>query len=74
MSDQKYGRVELVPDGMPSFVLLAKDAAALDALRWYRYSCQRIGSPEAHVAAIQQQIDRFRTWQKEHAGDVKVPV
>jgi hypothetical protein len=72
-NDQKFGRVEGVPEGEPCFILRAKDRCAVDAILAYADLCRLAGSPPEHVAEVGRQAQRFERWQAENLERLKIP-
>lgn len=73
--DKKYGRVILenqrnIGDNEPVFVFRAKDQELLPLLTVYRRFCELAGSPENHLAAIDDTAAEIKAWQAEHGTQV----
>lgn len=69
--DRKYGRVILenqrnVGDDEPVIVFRAQDRLLPKLLKVYRYMCELAGSPENHLAAIDDTAGVIKAWQAEH--------
>lgn len=74
--DNKYGRVTLenqrnIADDEPVIVFRAQDRLLPKLLKVYRYFCELAGSPENHLAAIDDTAATIKAWQAEH--QTKVP-
>lgn len=59
-------------EGIPIFVLTAKDKIALQALIEYRDSCGVICSNE-HYQGIEKRIDEFAEWESNNLNKMKIP-
>jgi hypothetical protein len=59
--------------GIPIFVLTAKDAVTLSTLDYYRSLCRAQECPQSHIAEIGERIDEFKQWQKANPAKVKLP-
>lgn len=59
-------------EGIPIFVLIAKDKIALKALIEYRDSCGVTCSDE-HYQAIEKRIDEFTKWESNNQSKMKIP-
>jgi hypothetical protein len=74
---QKSGRVTLeqggVPDDMPVFVVVAKDATAVELLSEYWRLCELYGSPSDQLEGVRQASAEFMAWQQDHRDEVHVP-
>lgn len=73
--DKKYGRVILenqrnIGDDELVFVFRAKDAMLLKVLKVYRYFCELAGSPENHLAAIDDNAEAIKAWQFQNGSQV----
>lgn len=78
--DQKYGNVEVekVPgnpfiEDEPVFLLRGRDVVAVATVRHYAQTCERHGSPKAHVESVLEAADAMAAWQKENPDVVKLP-
>jgi len=58
--------------GIPIFVLTAKDKVSLDTIIAYRDACEEICSNE-HYRGIEARIDEFAEWQELNFDKVKIP-
>ena len=58
---------------IPVFVITAKDANSLQALREYLEICVDDGCSLAHIAGIQDRIEEFEKWQAKNIDLVKQP-
>jgi hypothetical protein len=76
-TDLKYGEVTTefgnFIDGEPVFVFRARDSQLPDMLRNYRAKCQQAGSPQYHLATIDENIARIEEWQVANLNEVIVP-
>jgi hypothetical protein len=65
--DGKYGRVTLekgtIGDDEPVVVFRAQDKELLRVLKVYRDLCNAGGSPDRHLAAIDDASERIAAWQ-----------
>lgn len=61
------------PDDEPVFVLRGKDKAAATTIGSYADECEALGSPAAHVSAVQHAGGAMLAWQAQHPEHVKVP-
>jgi hypothetical protein len=62
----------VLPEDMPLFLLLGRDALAVKALREYEmYSERRAG--DAHLEALHLTIADFIRYRREHPDQMKVP-
>jgi hypothetical protein len=59
--------------GIPIFVLTAKDFVSTSTINRYRDLCRAEECDIAHIAEIGTRIDEFRKWQKENPDKVKLP-
>lgn len=62
----------IVPDD-EYMVFLAKDAAFLPTLQFYRSECVRLGADREHIEAVNRTIDRLVVWQDSNRHRLKVP-
>lgn len=62
-----------IPDDEPIIIFRGKDEALVDTLVEYQNFCGRLGSPESHIEAIDDLIDRVIWWQEQNPDKVKVP-
>ncbi len=74
--DLKYGRVTLerqrnIGDDEPVIIFRAKDKLTLKLLKVYRYFCELAGSPDNHLAAIDDTATHMKWWQA--VNGTKVP-
>jgi hypothetical protein len=74
--DKKYGQVQLenqrnVGDDEPVIVFRAKDKLLLKVLTVYRMLCEEAGSPDNHLAAIDDTAADIKAWQFQNG--TKVP-
>jgi hypothetical protein len=58
---------------IPVFVIIAKDAISIEALRAYRDICVSEGCPVEHIAGIQSRIKEFEDWQANNMELVSQP-
>lgn len=58
--------------GIPIFVLTAKDKVSLDTIIAYRSACAEICSNK-HNIGIKARIDEFAEWQELNSDKVKIP-
>lgn len=73
--DLKYGRVTLenqrnVGDDEPVIVFRAKDRLLPKLLKVYRYFCELAGSPDNHLAAIDDTAQNIKAWQFQNGTQV----
>jgi len=73
--DKKYGRVILenqrnVGDNEPVIVFRAKDRLLPKLLKVYRYFCELAGSPDNHLAAIDDTAADIKAWQAQNGAQV----
>lgn len=73
-----YGRIYKAKDGsiVPTdqyMVFLAKDAAFLSTLLFYRKECEQIGADAEHLAAVDRTIVRLKRWREVNKDKIKVP-
>jgi hypothetical protein len=66
--DNKYGRVTLehqrnVGDDEPVIVFRAQDRLLPKLLKVYRYFCDLAGSPQNHLAAVDEAARVIKEWQ-----------
>lgn len=59
--------------GIPIFVLTAKDLISVSAIIAYRDFCKAEECPQSHISEIGTRIDEFRNWQIANSGKVKLP-
>lgn len=59
-------------DGIPIFVLTAKDRLALDTIIAYREMCAKACTPE-HFQGVEKRIDDFYKWRIKNEGKMKMP-
>jgi hypothetical protein len=69
--DNKYGRVTLenqrnIGDDEPVVVFRAQDRLLPKLLKVYRYFCELAGSPQRHLAAIDEAAAVIKAWQAEN--------
>lgn len=57
--------------GMPCFIILAKDAAAVPALLDYKEQANKIGA--RNIVRTTARTREIEQWQKDHPEQVKVP-
>lgn len=74
--DKKYGRVTLenqrnIGDDEPVIVFRAQDRLLPKLLKVYRYFCELAGSPDNHLAAIDDTAEIIKQWQSNNT--TKVP-
>lgn len=60
-------------EGIPIFVLIAKDAAAVQTLKDYKQHCKSLGSPANHLFGIHNVIEEFLTWEMKNRNKIKIP-
>ncbi len=69
-----YSGYKLRFDGdEPLFLLLGRDKAVVPTLHGYLDHSAAAGSPAAHIAAVNEQIERFEDWQATHPDVVDAP-
>ena len=73
--DKKYGRVTLenqrnVGDDEPVIVFRAKDKLLPGLLTVYRRFCELAGSPDNHLAAIDDTAADIKAWQFQNGSQV----
>ncbi len=73
MNDNKFGRVEGIPEDEPLFILRGKDMETPNAIRQYALFCRIAGSPPEHIEAVERQATRIVQWQNENPARCKVP-
>lgn len=78
--DTKYGQIEIpgVPDDMPVFILLAKDAFAVPTIARYRNFAAAIEDVDEQrsdewMKGVDAEVERFSTWQAKNKDQVKLP-
>ena len=75
--DGKYGKIATehgsIPDDEPVIVFRARDALACPLLSAYYGLCEKKGSPEFHLALIEQTYKTFADWQEAHPDQVRTP-
>lgn len=68
--DLKYGHVSLergtIADDEPVVVFRAQDKLLPEVLAFYRRACQEHGSPDRHLAAIDDAAAYVVAWQADH--------
>ena len=60
-------------EGIPIFVLTAKDVLSIYALKEYEAICESADCKPEFIHAIVDRIKEFDKWQKENADKVKLP-
>jgi len=73
--DKKYGRVILenqrnVGDNEPVVVFRGKDSVLLPLLAHYRKLCKLAGSPDNHLAAIDDTAAGIEAWQQQNGCQI----
>jgi hypothetical protein len=72
--DNKYGRVQLergtIGEDEPVVVFRAQDRTLPWLLKVYRARCAEIGSPDRHLARIDDAAKRIAAWQGENFTQV----
>lgn len=75
--DTKYGEVTTEHgnfiDGEPVIVFRARDGLTVVLLDMYRVLCDNAGSPDHHLALIEETRERFQDWQETHLAEVRIP-
>ena len=75
--DRKYGEVKTefgnFIDGEPLFVCRARDVLLPDVLSAYSKLCVSLGSPQKHIALIDQLRQEILDWQEENRSMVLPP-
>ena len=60
-------------DGIPIFVLTAKDKLSVDAILDYEVHCLRHNCKPEHTNAVHDRLHEFEAWQRDNADKVKLP-
>jgi hypothetical protein len=60
-------------DGIPIFVLTAKDKASLNTITFYENECRKLKCEGKHINGIILRENEFEDWQSEHPFQVKLP-
>lgn len=60
-------------NGIPIFVLTAKDAISLSTLARYRDLCKANECPISHISEVELRINDFKEWQKKNPDKIKMP-
>jgi len=60
-------------EGIPIFVLTAKDFNAPFTLRMYQQACSFHNCNESHIDGIEKRIAEFKDWQYMNIERVKLP-
>jgi hypothetical protein len=60
-------------DGIPIFVLTAKDKVSLETLYDYEENCRRMGCDAKHINGIILRANEFEDWQIDNHDKVKLP-
>lgn len=60
-------------DGIPIFVLTAKDQLSTDAILDYEVKCIIAKCSPEHIDAIHKRVYEFEAWQRENPEKVKLP-
>lgn len=75
--DGKYGRVTTefgtIGESEPVVVFRAQDELLYPLLKRYRLLCEQAGSPEHHLARIDDTIDQVTSWQEQEGHHTQVP-
>lgn len=75
--DLKYGKVTTqfgdIGEDEPVIVFRARDRLVPDVLAYYAARCIKAGSGIFHVSVIMENVERFRTWQRENGSAVRTP-
>lgn len=61
------------PEGMPIFVLVAKDKVATGIIDEYGLDCENRGCDKDHVENVAKAVESFREWQEANPDLVKLP-
>jgi len=73
-TEGKYGPITTergsIPEAEPVFLLRAKDKTTIATLETYLHLCQEAGSPPEHLAGVEQAIQKFKRWQRDHRAQV----
>ena len=60
-------------DGIPIFVITAKDVCSVEALENYYVDCASEGCSKEHLAGINERTDEFKEWQMNNPDKVHLP-
>ena len=60
-------------EGIPIFVLTAKDKLSAEALQQYWSACDLESCNPGHIIGVQQRINEFEAWQRANMDKVKLP-
>lgn len=60
-------------DGIPIFILIAKDELSVNAIASYCSDCEAMGCSAEHVDAIEARIKEFNAWQTLYPDKCKLP-
>jgi hypothetical protein len=60
-------------NGIPIFVITAKDFISVSAIEHYRALCKAEECSQEHLSEITSRVDDFRKWQKANPDKVKLP-
>ena len=63
----------VVPEDEPIMFFRARDIQAIAALGYYRVRCEAARCKQSHLAGIQNRIDAFLQFAKEHPERMKEP-
>lgn len=60
-------------EGIPIFVLTAKDKLSLKAIKEYFTVCSEESCASEHLIGINDRIEEFKWWQENNPDKVKLP-
>lgn len=60
-------------EGIPIFVLTAKDECCIESINRYLSICTILGCDEEHLDGIYARIEEFEEWQNKNQNKVKLP-
>lgn len=75
--DGKYGKIITefgeIPDDEPVMLFRGRDPLLPALIEAYYELCVEAGSPERHMAIVEETVPRIRAWQAVHPDRVKLP-
>ena len=60
-------------DGIPIFVLTAKDVLSTNTIKDYGVACISTGCSQEHYVDVGRRLVEFKQWQEANASKVKLP-
>lgn len=62
-----------IPEEEPIFILRGQDEAAEDTLDDYRINAQDAGASDEFVQGVNEEVEKFVRFKKDHSESMKVP-